>query len=148
MPALPNLPPLADWLAREGARPVVWGVNDCCLFVADWVVAVTGRDPATPWRGAYRGERAAHRILTRGGGLLAVVAPAFDGVGLARTDDPLTGDIGVVVAPVAVRRGRIVERPVAALRVGRLWAVKSQSGIAAGEFVALAAWRVTPEVSP
>lgn len=147
MASVPNLPPLADWLAREGARPVVWGINDCCLFVADWVAAVTGRDPGAAWRGTYRGERAAHRILSRGGGLLAVVAPSFDGVGLARTTDPLTGDIGVVVAPVAFRHGRLVERPVAAVRVGRLWAVKSQSGVAAGEFATLAAWRVTPEVS-
>lgn len=141
-----NVPGLRDWIAVEGARLVVWGVNDCCLFAADWVLGLTGIDPAARWRGTYRSEREAHRKIKAAGGFLAAIGPEMDRAGFARTDDPTTGDVGIVEAPVAIRKGTIITRPVAAIRVGKRWAVKSSNGIAAdADFVCLAAWSIPPK---
>ncbi|WP_114393511.1 DUF6950 family protein [Oleisolibacter albus] len=100
---------LPDWPERldrvvEAARhsTFAWGRVDCCLFAADAVVAVTGVDPAAPWRGTYADAGTATRLLARMGGLSAMAArvarhhgwpavpPAFLGrgdVALVRLDD-------------------------------------------------------------
>lgn len=70
-----------------------WGLNDCFLFAADAVHAVTGRDRAADLRGAYGGPREAARLLERLGGLQALAADRF-GVPI----DPayaVDGDIGL-----------------------------------------------------
>ena len=94
-----------DWQARLQAfvcsrlhMPFEWGSNDCCLFVADGVRAITGHDPAADVRGKYRTERGALRMIQRFGGLQAIgaarfgaeIAPAFaqaGDVGLLTIDD-------------------------------------------------------------
>lgn len=100
---------LPDWPERldrvvEAARhsAFAWGRVDCCLFAADAVAAVSGVDPAAPWRGTYADARTAARLLARMGGLSVmatriarrhgwpVVPPAFLGRGdvvLVRLDD-------------------------------------------------------------
>lgn len=59
-----------DWEARlfaavEAARttPFAWGAHDCALFVADVVLAMTGRDYAADLRGQYRTQSGALRLL-------------------------------------------------------------------------------------
>lgn len=84
-----------DWQARlaEFARersnmPFEWGRNDCCLFTVDAVLAMTGKDHASKFRG-YDSARAAERLLKANGGVrgLAIgawgepVAPAYATVG-------------------------------------------------------------------
>jgi hypothetical protein len=51
---------LIDWSPRLTAvfvaargRTFVYGEHDCCIFAADCVLAVTGRDVAADWRGRY-----------------------------------------------------------------------------------------------
>lgn len=139
-----DLPGLRTHIAEAGAAAMVWGVNDCCLFVADWVRIATALDPAVEWRGGYVDRRGAMRLLRRRGGLLAVVSAALDDLGLPRTDDPLTGDVGVVTATIAVRRGRTIVSPVAAIRIGRLWAVKGAAGMVGADLETIAAWRIVP----
>lgn len=41
-------------------------------------------------------------LLSRSGGLPVLFAGAMDAAGFARTDDPGTGDVGVVMVPVAI----------------------------------------------
>ena len=53
-----------------------WGIFDCCLFAADVVQAVTGIDPAAPYRG-YRGARQGMRLLRRAGGVGAFAIRAL-----------------------------------------------------------------------
>jgi hypothetical protein len=36
--------------------PFEFGVHDCCLFAADAILAITGVDIATPYRGKYHDE--------------------------------------------------------------------------------------------
>ena len=59
-----------DWSARlagilEHAErtPFVWGKDDCCLFAADCVFAMTGRDPATFFRNTYTSPNGAWRRI-------------------------------------------------------------------------------------
>ena len=40
---------LNDYLSQVG--PFEWGANDCCLFAANGVFAMTGEDYAKPYRG-------------------------------------------------------------------------------------------------
>lgn len=61
-----------DWPERLSAlisarlhEPFEWGKNDCALFAADAVLAMTGHDPAEALRGRYRTARGAKRALKR-----------------------------------------------------------------------------------
>jgi len=51
--------------AVEGARdrPFQWGVHDCATWAFDVRLALTGIDSADAWRGKYRTEKGATRML-------------------------------------------------------------------------------------
>ena len=44
---------LADYIAIKRHEPFEYGVNDCCLFAAGAVEAITGEDPMSEFRGKY-----------------------------------------------------------------------------------------------
>ena len=98
---------LTDWPDRlytriEAAkmRPFSWGRNDCALFAADCVLALTGVDPVAELRGRYACAFGAARALKRfcGGGLedaVPIIAGRID----AREVMPAfarRGDVGLV----------------------------------------------------
>jgi hypothetical protein len=62
---------LAAFIESRRGMPFEWGINDCCLFAADGVLAQTGVDLAADWRG-YTSAREAAQLIDRVGGL-----PAF-----------------------------------------------------------------------
>lgn len=81
-----------DWTTQLAAvikaateRPFSWGEFDCCLFAADCAVAVCGVDPAQAYRGRYKTEAGAKRLLKKNHGSLEAawdacfqrVSPAF-----------------------------------------------------------------------
>jgi hypothetical protein len=89
---------LHDWQMRLSAfvceryrTPFVWGLNDCCLFAADAVVAITGEDPAKDLRG-YSTALQAYRIVKAHGGM-AAMATALLGPQIS----PLMANVGDVV---------------------------------------------------
>lgn len=49
-----------------------WGVNDCCLWAADCVLAITGVDLMADLRGRYDSEFGSWRVLLENGGLEAM----------------------------------------------------------------------------
>ncbi|WP_418884763.1 DUF6950 family protein [Aeromonas dhakensis] len=72
-----------EWQARllthiEAAmgRPFVWGEADCCLFTADACIAVAGVDPAASYRGRYKTELGAYRVLRKEHGSIAAALDA------------------------------------------------------------------------
>ncbi len=75
---------LPDWEARLAAyleplrtRPFDWGRHDCCTFAAGAVLAMTGVDAMTEFRGRYRTRIGSLRALTRiGAGTLAATIDA------------------------------------------------------------------------
>jgi hypothetical protein len=67
---------IPDWLLaldalvkERWAAPFLFGANDCCLFAADCVLAVTGQDPAHDLRGAYSTEKGAALMVRKFGGV-------------------------------------------------------------------------------
>lgn len=64
---------LAALITERRAQPFVWGVHDCCLFAADVVKAMTGHDPAAPYRGTYSTQEGAAKVLANAGGVFALV---------------------------------------------------------------------------
>lgn len=54
-----------------------WGEMDCCLFVANVLRDLYGRDYAEPWRGSYDSERGALRLISRHGGVQGLATEAF-----------------------------------------------------------------------
>jgi len=64
-----------DAILRERmTRPFMLSENDCAMFAADCVKAVTGHDFAADWRGAYRTEAEAAAGLAQLGGSLRKIA--------------------------------------------------------------------------
>jgi len=94
--------------------PFAWGSFDCALFGADAVLALTGEDPASEYRGTYHTAIGASAALQRvcGGGLVEAIerngwrecCPA-----LARR-----GDVGITNSP---------QGPAVAVCLGKVWAV-------------------------
>ncbi|MFC3326201.1 DUF6950 family protein [Mesorhizobium cantuariense] len=65
---------LKDWdrrLARLVSSitdaPGVWGETDCLLTAAAAIEAVTGQDIMAPWRGRYKSEAGAARLMRKEG---------------------------------------------------------------------------------
>lgn len=109
---------LADYLRSMRDRRWKPGTLDCGVFMADWVQARTGVDPIADVRGTYDRERQFLRILRREGGFEASCAARLAAVGWRETQKPTAGDVIVVMAPYAVRRGETQYRPTGGLFVG------------------------------
>lgn len=125
----------------EGAArfPFAWGVRDCTLFAADCVWALTQRDPAAQWRGQYRDEAGAVRLIAAAGGLDRLteeglrsigvepsrIAPAFGQRGdPCLFDSPLGPALAIVegVKLVAQAPDGLIRVPVSSARI--CWAIR------------------------
>lgn len=97
---------LQDWqvrfeafIAQRNAAPFAWGKNDCAIFAADCVHAITGRDVALPALRKHKTELQAARLLRRHGGVLGIATAALGQPAPANT--AAVGD--VVLAKVGGR---------------------------------------------
>lgn len=50
---------LHEFFESRATAAFTWGINDCCIFAADAIQAMTGEDPATEFRGKYTDEAGA-----------------------------------------------------------------------------------------
>ena len=100
----PLKPRLQDWPERLAAlvearreTPFAWGSNDCGLFMADAVMAVTGEDPAAALRG-YSTEEGAEAVLGEDG-LEGTVARALSAIGCGDCPPALAqrGDVALAL---------------------------------------------------
>jgi len=68
-----------DTFLRERARlPFAWGTNDCAMFAADAVQAITGTDIAGDFRSKYSSEASAFALIkTVTGGTTVADAAAW-----------------------------------------------------------------------
>lgn len=111
-----------DWRSRLSAcigealqRPFEWGVHDCALFAADAVLAMTGEDPAEAFRGRYRTQIGAARVLHREGfkGLLGLAQSRLNLIPAAMASD---GDLiaipdGLAGETLGVVAGALIAAP-------------------------------------
>ncbi len=116
------------------------GGDDCTTFCASWVVEQIGIDPAERLRGTYRTEEGAHALLEAAGGLVPFMAAHLEPIGFERTDDPQTGDIGAILAPIGLGNET---KEVGAIRFGPLWLVLSPGGVVGKKSDFVAAWRLS-----
>lgn len=65
---------LSELVTQRLGAPFTWGENDCVLFAADCIEAMTGIDPAAQWRGQWASQGEAVRAIARAGGLQAAVS--------------------------------------------------------------------------
>lgn len=132
---LPDWPErLAEAIEARRHVPFAWGSNDCCLCAADIILAITGRDPAAPWRGRYSNEDEAAVLLREG--LEAVVAGAMVLFG-AEEIPPLTagrGDLALIPLENETLLGVVLSGTIAAPGKDGLGFVRSSR--------ALRAWRI------
>lgn len=96
---LPDWRPRLDaWIAAAQGQVFVYGVQDCALFAAGAVEAMTGIDLAAEWRGRYASEAEGRALV--GGDHVALARSLLP----ARPSvlDATIGDVAIVEAP----RGR------------------------------------------
>lgn len=74
-------------------KPFVWGENDCCLFAANAVLAVTSVDLAPEFRGKYRTELGAARALKKHG--------------YTSIEMLLNAKLGQAIAPLSAKNGDV-----------------------------------------
>ena len=119
-------------IAAASGRRFRYGGHDCCLFAADVVLALTGRDPAAELRG-YGGRRQALEILKREGGFVPMVSRLMGA-------EPIPGALasrGDVVFGHPIGEGAL------GVCLGRTVAFPAASGLAfAPRLVIDCAWRV------
>jgi hypothetical protein len=119
-------------LRTRTLAPFAWGSNDCCLFAADCVQVITGRDLAADLRGSYGSALEAARVLAELGGIEAAGARAGPEI------PPLAagwGDVGLI---------SLDDRQLLAVCVGLCWVAPAAGGLAArGLQEAVKAWRVS-----
>ena len=54
---------LSDYITTKRHEPFEYGSNDCCLFAAGAVEAITGEDPMSEFRGQYDSLKASLKAL-------------------------------------------------------------------------------------
>lgn len=125
---------LSAFLRADAVRPLVWGVRDCGLRLADWVLACRGLDPAAGVRGRYSDAAGLARLMGWGG-LPRFVDRLALGAGLCRTQKPRRGDIGVIAIAGLPPQG--------AIRVSGGWSILADGGVArVSDAHVIAAWEV------
>lgn len=132
---------LHQFLVDRQKAPFAWGGNDCCLFAADAIQAITGVDIAADFRGKYNDEKsalAAIRSATGGSTVEDAAVYCASKAGLPELPHPLfahRGDLvlleneGRVVAgiiglhgyPLAVGEKGLMKLPLSAIR--RAWRI-------------------------
>lgn len=121
----------SDFVQTRARLPFAWGSNDCCLFAADAVEAITGVDPAASLRG-YDSALSAQRLIDARGGIRQIATDA----------------LGAEMAPVFAAVGDVVlienaGRELLAVCNGTCALAPGEDGMAVLSMTAaLAAWRV------
>ena len=68
---------MEEFTLERKSKPFSWGTNDCATFASDYVLAVTGEDPALPELREHRTAREAIRAIRSHGGLEAIATSAL-----------------------------------------------------------------------
>lgn len=105
-----------------------WGLCDCTLFVADWVVDATGKDPGTDLRGTYFDAEGASAVLQAAGGCEALVEAKLVPLGFKRSQAPQDGDVGIVRVMTGFDAAGSAVKEIPVIKFGPLWAVMSARG--------------------
>lgn len=98
---------LTNYIAIKRHEPFEYGVNDCCLFAAGAVLAMTGEDPMPEFRGKYDSLKTSLKVINEigAGTLEATLDAKFPevNIGYAQRGDLAfhEGSVGVVMGGFA-----------------------------------------------
>ena len=139
---------LHEFFLARASEPFVWGKNDCCLFPADGIFAMTGVDIAADFRGKYADKASAFALIrTVTGGATVADAAAW----CARQHNmPEWVDASGKSLPLMARRGDLVVLEDGGRTIAGLVALTGRHVISVGEEglrrlplnAVLRAWRV------
>lgn len=94
---------LADWqlnfekfIAKYRHSPFVWGKHDCCLFAANSVLAITGKDYAESLRDSYDSVESAVKVIKQFGGIESI-ASSLTGISPVSASYADVGDVLLVL---------------------------------------------------
>ena len=102
-----------QFLASRRYMPFAWGSNDCALFAADGIQAITGTDIAADFRGKYSDEAsamAAIKAIANGSTIADAAAWCAAKHGLTECIHPLMaqrGDLVIVEAAQGLMSGLV-----------------------------------------
>ena len=94
-----------DYLVAVASKPFAWGSNDCALFAANGIKAITGVDVADDFQGKYTDEASAFALIQKVTGGTTVgdaAAHCAKKYGMTERANPLfaaRGDLVVFQAP-------------------------------------------------
>ncbi|MET3991681.1 hypothetical protein ABID65_003321 [Bradyrhizobium sp. S3.9.2] len=134
---------LARYLDQVAGRDCGYGVLDCAIFVADWLMQCGWPDPMPDRRGTYATERDYRAAIRSEGGLVASCRRRFARIGLGEVVAPHEGDVAVALAPFAPRRGKAPLRlPTGCIVLGgaTVALLDWPRGIVGADLQILAAW--------
>ena len=123
---------LERFIAQRFAMPFAWGTNDCAIFAADCVQALTGQDPAPASLRRHATAKQAYRAIARHGGLAAIATSSLG--------EPVPVRMACVGDVVLVQAGK---RDALAICNGTTAMMPSARGlVSVGLATATCAWRV------
>lgn len=114
---------LADYLRAAAGESFDRRERNCMFWVADWVLARTGFDPAADWRGAD--------FTFDGFAVMSTAEQAM--LFFPETSQPRRGDVGVILTSGGAT---------AAIFTGTRWAALAPRGLMVGASQCLKAWTV------
>jgi hypothetical protein len=123
---------LFEFVESRKNLPFERGVHDCCLFAADWVLALTGVDYAAALRGTYADDESALAIIQAAGGIVPLVSRLVGepiAVSLAQRGDVVaikegtTGAIGVCIGKYSVFVGHDKMYHIPTLKCDSAWRI-------------------------
>lgn len=126
---------LATYLQQAVRQRWTPGLYDCCTHPGDWALTWGRGDPLAEWRGTYRSDAQAVRLITHAGGLSKLWERGLASIGIAPVHALRAGDVGVVMAATAAG----VE-PVGALFSGDRWSFRTAAGLIFAPATVLCAW--------
>lgn len=129
---------LDAYILAAAARPWRWGEMDCCQFANGWVRERCGVDVLAGW--SYADSASARRLLRAHGGLLDMARSAMATHGFRSTDDPESGDVGVL--QIDSRDDMAIGGVALAIRCGRFWVARALRGVVSADGGEVIAWRV------
>jgi len=96
---------LAEYIGSKRDEPFEYGENDCCMFAAGAVMAITGTDPVPEFRGKYDSLKTSIKALKDigGGRLDKVMDDKFPAIPIGKAQ---RGDLAWFDDSVGVVTGR------------------------------------------
>ncbi|WP_421565904.1 DUF6950 family protein [Ochrobactrum sp. EDr1-4] len=125
---------IAEFVAAEAQKPFRWGETDCASTADRWIKLQAGKSPLAQAGLVYRDEYDATALLIERGSFPVVVNRAMRLVGFEKSDEPKTGDVGLILHN---------RKMCLAIHADTFWFSRDESGLIGVSLDAIwKAWRI------